>query len=101
MEVKELHQFEWFAKGKVPVLEAMEKDRVARARFRGGSSAIVEASEGERPGVVAAKLQTLNPKYYSVMNHIRINLPEVMTCETLTLSLSLFLHHIRSRLSFQ
>lgn len=77
VEVKELHQFDWFARGKVPVLEIMEKDRAARAQFRGGSSAIVDAAAAEKPYVVAAKLQTLNPKYYSVMNHIRINLPEV------------------------
>ncbi|CAA6658311.1 unnamed protein product [Spirodela intermedia] len=77
VEVKELHQFDWFARGKVPVLEIMEKDRAARAQFGGGSSAIVKAAAGEKPYVVAAKLQTLNPKYYSVMNHIRINLPEL------------------------
>ncbi|CAI0380158.1 unnamed protein product [Linum tenue] len=42
VEVKALHHFDWFSKGKVPVLEAMEKDQKVRSQFRGGSSAIVE-----------------------------------------------------------
>ncbi|EEF39528.1 conserved hypothetical protein [Ricinus communis] len=76
IEVKALHHFDWFAKGKVPVLEAMEKDQRVRSQFRGGSSAIV-ANNTEKPYVIAAKLQALSPKYNSVMNHIRIHLPEL------------------------
>ncbi|CAK9150294.1 unnamed protein product [Ilex paraguariensis] len=76
IEVKGLHQFDWFAKGKVPVLEAMEKDQRVRSQFRGGSSAIV-ANNTEKPYVIAAKLQALSPKYNSLMNHIRIHLPEL------------------------
>nr|GEY65165.1 probable galacturonosyltransferase 12 [Tanacetum cinerariifolium] len=76
IEVKALHHFDWFAKGKVPVLEAMEKDQKARAQFRGGSSAIV-ANNTEKPYVIAAKLQAMSPKYNSLMNHVRIYLPEV------------------------
>lgn len=76
IEVKALHHFDWFTKGKVPVLEAMEKDQKVRSQFRGGSSAIV-ANTSEKPNVIASKLQALSPKYNSVMNHIRIHLPEV------------------------
>ncbi|GAB4846215.1 Probable galacturonosyltransferase 12 [Ancistrocladus abbreviatus] len=76
IEVKALHHFDWFTKGKVPVLEAMEKDQKARAQFRGGQSAIV-ASNTEKPRIIAAKLQALSPKYNSLMNHIRIHLPEL------------------------
>ncbi|KAG8386194.1 hypothetical protein BUALT_Bualt03G0123600 [Buddleja alternifolia] len=76
IEVKALHHFDWFAKGKVPVLEAMEKDQKVRSRFRGGSSAIV-ANNTEKPRIIAAKLQALSPKYNSMMNHIRIHLPEM------------------------
>lgn len=76
IEVKALHHFDWFTKGKVPVLEALKKDQQVRSRFRGGSSAIV-ANTTEKPSVIAAKLQALNPKYTSMMNHIRIYLPEV------------------------
>lgn len=81
IEVKALHHFDWFTKGKVPVLEAMEKDQKVRSQFRGGSSAIV-ANNTDKPNVIAAKLQALSPKYNSVMNHIRIHLPEV-TCLTM------------------
>lgn len=77
IEIKALHHFDWFAKGKVPVLEAMEKDQRVRSKFRGGSSAIAAANTSEKPVVVAAKLQALSPKYNSMMNHIRIHLPEL------------------------
>ncbi|KAE8733584.1 putative galacturonosyltransferase 12 [Hibiscus syriacus] len=76
IEVKALHQFDWLSKGKIPVLEAMEKDQRVRSKFRGGSSAIV-ANNTEKPQVIAAKLQALSPKYNSMMNHIRIHLPEL------------------------
>lgn len=76
IEVKALHHFDWFAKGKVPVLEAMEKDQRARSQFQGGSSAIMK-NNTEKPHIIAAKLQALSPKYNSMMNHIRIHLPEV------------------------
>lgn len=76
IEVKGLHHFDWLTKGKVPVLEAMEKDQRVRSQFRGGSSAIV-ANNTEKPYVIASKLQALSPKYNSLMNHIRIYLPEL------------------------
>ncbi|KAF6159262.1 hypothetical protein GIB67_032033 [Kingdonia uniflora] len=76
IEVKGLQHFDWFSKGKVPVLEAMEKDARARSQFRGGSSAII-ANNTEKPNVIASKLQALSPKYTSLMNHIRIHLPEL------------------------
>lgn len=76
IEVKGLHHFDWLTKGKVPVLEYMEKDQRVRSQFRGGSSAIV-ATNTEKPYIIASKLQALSPKYNSIMNHIRIQLPEV------------------------
>ncbi|GAB2230648.1 hypothetical protein Drorol1_Dr00014929 [Drosera rotundifolia] len=76
IEVKALNHFDWFARGKVPVLEAMEKDQKARAKFRGGQTAIL-ANNVEKPHIVAAKLTALSPKYNSLMNHIRIYLPEL------------------------
>ncbi|CAI0380159.1 unnamed protein product [Linum tenue] len=69
VEVKALHHFDWFSKGKVPVLEAMEKDQKVRSQFRENNT--------EKPKVIAAKLQALSPKYNSMMNHIRIHLPEL------------------------
>ncbi|KAK1308344.1 putative galacturonosyltransferase 12 [Acorus calamus] len=78
VEVKPLHHFEWLARGRVPVMEAMERDEGVRSRgFRGGSAAEIIVRADERAVVVAAKLLTLSPKYNSVMNHIRIHLPEL------------------------
>ncbi|CAG7880098.1 unnamed protein product [Brassica rapa] len=76
IEVKALHHFDWLSKGKVPVLEAMEKDQRVRSQFRSGSS-VIAASKSENPVVVAAKLQAPSPKYNSLMNHIRNHLPEL------------------------
>ncbi|KAI3496230.1 hypothetical protein L1887_38585 [Cichorium endivia] len=59
IEVKALHHFDWFAKGKVPFLEATKKDKKIRAPFRGDSSTIV-AHNTEKPYVIAAKLQALS-----------------------------------------
>ncbi|KAJ8747504.1 hypothetical protein K2173_009241 [Erythroxylum novogranatense] len=66
IEVKALHHFDWFTKGKVP----------SSVTVQGGSSAII-ANNTEKPVVIAAKLQALSPKYNSMMNHIRIHLPEL------------------------
>ncbi|KAG5403839.1 hypothetical protein IGI04_009958 [Brassica rapa subsp. trilocularis] len=76
IEVKALHHFDWLSKGKVPVLEAMEKDQRVRSQFRSGSS-VIAASKSENPVVVAAKLQAPSPKYNSLVNHIRNHLPEL------------------------
>ncbi|XP_026396305.1 probable galacturonosyltransferase 12 [Papaver somniferum] len=77
IEVKGMHHFDWFTKGKVPILEAMEKDQKVRSQFRGGSSAIVNENTTEKPRAISSKLQSLSPKYNSAMNHLRIYLPEL------------------------
>jgi len=69
IEIKSLQDFDWFRKGKVSLLEAMEKDQHVRSRFSGGSSAII-SNTAEKPDVIAAKLKALSPTYSSVMNHI-------------------------------
>ncbi|AES92758.2 probable galacturonosyltransferase 12 [Medicago truncatula] len=76
IEVKSLQDFDWFREGKVSLLEAMEKDQHVRSRFRGGSSAII-SNTAEKPEDIAAKLKALSPTYSSVMNHIRIYIPEL------------------------
>ena len=76
IEVKALHHFDWFAKGKVPVLEAAEKDQRLRSRSRRGTSEIL-AHKSEKPYVIAANLRALSSEYNSAMNHIRIHLPQV------------------------
>jgi alpha-1,4-galacturonosyltransferase len=76
IEVVALPNFDRFTKKEAHVEETMEKDQTVRTRYRGGSSAII-ANTYEKPNVIAAKLKVLAPKYISVMNHIRIHLPEV------------------------
>jgi alpha-1,4-galacturonosyltransferase len=76
IEVMALPNFDRFTKKEARVQETMEKDQTVRSRYRGGSSAII-ANTYEKPNVIAAKLKVLAPKYISVMNHIRIHLPEV------------------------
>ncbi|CAN1147168.1 Probable galacturonosyltransferase 12 [Linum perenne] len=60
VEVKALHHFDWFSKGKFAVLEAMEKDDKLKSH------------SSEKP-----RGQGLTPNYNSMMNHIRIHLPEL------------------------
>jgi alpha-1,4-galacturonosyltransferase len=76
IEVMALPNFDRFTKKEARVQETMEKDQTVRSQYRGGSSAII-ANTYEKPNVIAAKLKVLAPKYISVMNHIRIHLPEV------------------------
>ncbi|KAK2380983.1 putative galacturonosyltransferase [Trifolium repens] len=76
IEVVALLNFDRFTKKEAHVEETMEKDQTVRSRYRGGSSAII-ANTYEKPNVIAAKLKVLAPKYISVMNHIRIHLPEL------------------------
>ncbi|KAF8667497.1 hypothetical protein HU200_052691 [Digitaria exilis] len=75
VEVKGVHQFDWLTKENVPVLEAIETQRTVRDRYRGNHLARTSASDS--PRVFAAKLQAGSPTYTSVLNHIRIYLPEL------------------------
>lgn len=68
IEVKGLHQFNWIMKDTVPVLDAMKKDHEIRRHYDTNET---------NPTFMAAKLQAQSPKYFSIMNHIRIYLPEL------------------------
>ncbi|KAL6623528.1 hypothetical protein ACP70R_033407 [Stipagrostis hirtigluma subsp. patula] len=75
VEVKGVHQFDWLTKENVPVLEAIETQRTVRDRYHGNH--LARASASDSPRVFAAKLQAGSPTYTSVLNHIRIYLPEL------------------------
>ncbi|CAM0949384.1 unnamed protein product [Alopecurus aequalis] len=75
IEVKGVHQFEWLTKENGPVLEAIETQHIARSRHHGNHLARTTADDS--PRVFAAKLQAGSPTYTSVLNHIRIYLPEL------------------------
>ncbi|KAF7070791.1 hypothetical protein CFC21_076255 [Triticum aestivum] len=75
IEVKGVHQFEWLTKENGPVLEAIEIQHIARSRYHGNH--LARTTAGDSPRVFAAKLQAGSPTYTSVLNHIRIYLPEL------------------------
>ncbi|RWR77241.1 putative galacturonosyltransferase 14 [Cinnamomum micranthum f. kanehirae] len=75
VEVKGVHQFDWLTRDNVPVLEAVEKHHMIRAYYHGNH--IAGANLSESPRLLASKLQARSPKYISILNHLRIYLPEL------------------------
>ena len=76
VEVKSVHQFDWLTRENVPVLEAVESHHVIRNYYHGNHIAGANLSE-TTPRRFASKLQSRSPKYISLLNHLRIYLPEV------------------------
>lgn len=75
IEVKGVHQFDWLTRENVPVLEAIESHRGVRDHYHGNH--IKGANVTDNPRVFASKLQARSPKYISLLNHLRIYLPEL------------------------
>ncbi|KAL8124657.1 hypothetical protein AgCh_012345 [Apium graveolens] len=88
VEVKGVHQFEWLTRENVPVLEAVESHFGIRNYYHGNHVAGANLSE-TTPRTFASKLQARSPKYISLLNHLRIYLPEVTSCVSNHLFLSL------------
>jgi hypothetical protein len=76
VEVKGVHQFGWLTKDNVPVLEAMDSSQDIKWYYHGDHAAGTNISQYS-PTVLASYLQARSPKYISIMNHLRIYLPEV------------------------
>ncbi|XP_058184804.1 probable galacturonosyltransferase 13 isoform X2 [Rhododendron vialii] len=76
VEVKGVHQFEWLTRENVPVLEAVENHNSIRNYYHGNHIAGANLSE-ITPRIFASKLQARSPKYISLLNHLRIYLPEL------------------------
>lgn len=76
VEVKGVHQFEWLTRDNVPVLEAMESSQDIKYYYHGDHAAGTNISQYS-PTILAAYLQARSPKYISIMNHLRIYLPDV------------------------
>ena len=89
VEVKGVHQFDWLTRENVPVLDAVENHYGIRKYYHGNHIAGANLNE-ITPRIFASKLQARSPKYISVLNHLRIYLPEVTSCYVLH-SLVLFL----------
>ncbi|KAK4752507.1 hypothetical protein SAY87_021305 [Trapa incisa] len=76
VEVKGIHQFDWLTRENVPVLEAVENHNGIRDYYHGNHVAGANLS-AITPRIFASKLQARSPKYISLLNHIRIYLPEL------------------------
>ncbi|KAL5987660.1 hypothetical protein ACLOJK_035410 [Asimina triloba] len=76
VEVKGVHQFDWLTIENVPMLEAIEKHLNVRNYYLGSHT--TGANFSERHLSLASKLQSRSPKYISLLNHLRIYLPEVL-----------------------
>ncbi|CAI9109811.1 OLC1v1009716C3 [Oldenlandia corymbosa var. corymbosa] len=76
IEVKGVHQFDWLTRENVPVLEAVENHNVIRKYYHGNHVAGANYTD-TTPRTFASKLQARSPKYISLLNHIRIYLPEL------------------------
>ncbi|KAK8687995.1 hypothetical protein V6N13_086784 [Hibiscus sabdariffa] len=75
VEVKGVHQFDWLTRENVPVLKAIENHHGIRNYYHGDHIAGVNLSGTTR--AFASKLQARSPKYISLLNHLRIYLPEL------------------------
>ncbi|XP_039069332.1 probable galacturonosyltransferase 14 [Hibiscus syriacus] len=76
VEVKGVHQFDWLTRENVPVLEAVESHDVVRNYYHGNHIVGANLSDTS-PQTFASKLQARSPKYISLLNHLRIYLPEL------------------------
>lgn len=76
VEVKGVHQFDWLTRENVPVLEAVENQNGIRNYYHGNHIAGANLS-ATTPRTFASKLQARSPKYISLLNHLRIYIPEV------------------------
>nr|DAD34987.1 TPA_asm: hypothetical protein HUJ06_005627 [Nelumbo nucifera] len=76
VEVKGVHQFDWLTRENVPVLEAVESHHGIRNYYHGNHVAGANLSE-TTPRMFYSKLQSRSPKYISLLNHLRIYLPEL------------------------
>lgn len=76
VEVRGIHQFDWLTRENVPVLEAVENQNGIRNYYHGNHFTGTNLSD-TNPYKFASKLQARSPKYISLLNHLRIYIPEV------------------------
>ncbi|XP_009789619.1 probable galacturonosyltransferase 14 isoform X2 [Nicotiana sylvestris] len=76
VEVRGIHQFDWLTRENIPVLEAVEGHYGIRKYYHGNHVLGANLSDTS-PRSFASKLQARSPKYISLLNHIRIYLPEL------------------------
>ena len=76
VEVKGVHQFGWLTKDHVAVLEVLETHRNVLSYYHAHHG--ISTDFNVTPRLLASQLQARSPTYISVLNHLRIYLPEVI-----------------------
>ncbi|XP_047313525.1 probable galacturonosyltransferase 13 [Impatiens glandulifera] len=76
IEVKSVNQFEWLTRENVPVLDAVENHSTIRKYYHGNHVSRADRIE-TTPRSFASKLLARSPTYISLLNHLRIYLPEL------------------------
>ncbi|XP_020222230.1 probable galacturonosyltransferase 13 isoform X1 [Cajanus cajan] len=76
VEVRGIHQFDWLTRENVPVLEAVENQNGIRNYYHGNHFSETNLSD-TNPRKFASTLQARSPKYISLLNHLRIYIPEL------------------------
>ncbi|KMZ60254.1 Glycosyltransferase [Zostera marina] len=75
IEVKGVHQFGFLTRENVPVLEAIENHHDVINHYHGNHGSVID--DEENPKALSSRLQARSPKYISILNHLRIYLPEL------------------------
>lgn len=72
VQIKCLDEYEWITPAYVPVLRQIELEGMKRFYFR---SAVADGEAADRDDYTNLKYR--NPKYLSILNHLRFYLPQI------------------------
>lgn len=75
VEVKGVHQFAWLTKDHFAILDALESHNNILQYYHGDHA--TGANLMDSPRILASKLQARSTTYISILNHLRIYLPEL------------------------
>ncbi|XP_039131254.1 probable galacturonosyltransferase 14 [Dioscorea cayenensis subsp. rotundata] len=75
VDVKGVHQFDWLTRENVPVIDAIENHHGVRSHYHGNH--LIDFNVTGSPKEFASRLLARSPKYISLLNHLRIYLPEL------------------------
>lgn len=76
VEVKGIHHFDYLTRENIPVLEAVENQEGIRNYYHGNH--ISGANRSDTTRMFASKLLIRSPKYISLLNHLRMYIPQVI-----------------------
>lgn len=76
IEVKGTHHFDYLTRENVPVLEAVENQEGIRNYYHGNHVSGTNHTD-TTPRIFASKLLVRSPKYISLLNHLRMYIPQL------------------------